>query len=62
MSPKNPVTPQGIDPGTIRLIAQRYIIFFVILGVRIATAQATGGPITNPQQALSPCKIAYFLN
>jgi hypothetical protein len=23
MSLKNPVTPQGIDPGTVRLVAQR---------------------------------------
>ena len=28
MSLKNPVTPPGIDPGTVRLVAQRYIYFF----------------------------------
>jgi hypothetical protein len=26
MSPKNPVTPPGIDPGTVRLVTQRIII------------------------------------
>ena len=40
MSLKNPVTTPGIDPGTIRLVAQRLNHY------------ATPGPVTNVKQTL----------
>jgi hypothetical protein len=40
MSLKNPVTPPGIDPGTIRLVAQRLNDY------------ATPGPSTNTSKPL----------
>jgi hypothetical protein len=46
MSLKNPVTPPAIDPGTVRLVAQRLNHY------------ATPGPLT----AVSACKICYVVS
>jgi len=56
MSLKNPVTPPGIDPGTVRLVAQLYIILYYIFCYTWGTNNNSTGhwrsdnkPTTSPQ-------------
>ena len=49
MSLKNPVTPPGIDPGTVRLVAQRLNHY------------ATPGPNAQNVQGINFCRICQAL-
>ena len=47
MSLKNPVTPPGIDPGTVRIVAQR-LNYYAIPGPQLyLTKVKTGTLVTN---------------